>query len=128
MTTTVTVEKWLVLHSNGSRRLSFNQLIQTLPQNIYKHQLNGFLTLESASSWTTVLVVKRTRTVWSSLSSSRLFSISCQSMLIMFPAAVCESEDGTQNQLRSERWWRFTIILFIFHHQVRYKQNTYINE
>lgn len=48
------------------------------------------ITLESTSSWTTVLVVSNTRTVWSSLSSSRLFSISCQSILITFPAATLE--------------------------------------
>lgn len=47
-------------------------------------------TLDSTSSCTMVLVVSSTRTVCSSLSSSSPFSISCHSMLMMFPAAACK--------------------------------------
>lgn len=49
-------------------------------------------TLDRTSSCTTVLVVSSTRTVCSSFSSSSPFSISCHSMLIMFPAAGCQEE------------------------------------
>lgn len=49
-------------------------------------------TLDRTSSCTTVLVVSSTRTVCSSFSSSSPFSISCHSMLMMFPAAGCQGE------------------------------------
>lgn len=49
----------------------------------------GFGTLDRTSSWTTVLVVRSTRTVCSSFSSSSPFSINCHNILMMFPAAAC---------------------------------------
>lgn len=52
-------------------------------------------TLESTSSCTTVLVVSSTRTVCKSFSSSKPFSISCHSMLMMFPAAACHTHTNT---------------------------------
>lgn len=52
-------------------------------------------TLESTSSCTTVLVVSSTRTVCKSFSSSKPFSISCHSMLMMFPAAACHTHKYT---------------------------------
>lgn len=69
---------------------SYVKFIPVFPLGYFKyyHWQQQILTLDSASSCTTVLVVKSTRTVWSNLSSSRLFSISCQSILIMFPAAA----------------------------------------
>ena len=68
---------------------SYVKSLPVYPLEYCKHYSghSQILTLDSASSCTTVLVVRSTRTVWSNLSSSRLFSISCQSILIMFPAA-----------------------------------------
>lgn len=83
---------------------SYMETCKALSITVYTNSLcdtrvSHSCTLESTSSWTTVLVVSSTRTVCRSFSSSKPFSISCHNMLMMFPAAACHVHTNTLNCL-----------------------------